>query len=229
MTALIIQARLDSGRLPGKCMLPLGERPMVFRVMQALSLFPVKILACPEDSVYAFSPLAEEAGFTLLSGPKDDVLARYCIAINKSGADRVVRATSDNPFVFIDAALAIASEAEELNADYSAYSAMPYGSGVEAVSSIALLRAGKEASASYDREHVCPYLYNNPQLFYLHRPLAPLKWRDPKIRITVDTEDDYKRANHLFSYMESIPSPEKNYGERVISSFKELFPGDINE
>ena len=86
MTGLVIQGRLDSSRLPGKSLLPLGGRPLILRVMEALGGIPwdAKILACPEDCVSAFTPLAEEAEFEIQPGPKEDVLpaiaSRYAVS-----------------------------------------------------------------------------------------------------------------------------------------------------
>jgi len=228
VTALVLQARLDSSRLGRKALLLLGDRPIVFRVMEALAFLPCekKILACPEDSVSAFAPLAEEAGFILVPGPKEDVLARYCLAIRKSGADRVIRATADNPFVFVDAAGAIESEATELGADYAGYSGLPYGAGVESVASEALLRAEREAEVPDEREHVCPYLYRHPELFRLHRPLAPRRWQGPDCRITVDTSEDYGRAMSLYERLSSLPLEKRNLGENVLSVYTSLWKGE---
>lgn len=225
MTALILQARLDSSRLSEKTQLPLAGRPMIFRVMEAFCFFPAdtKILACPEDCVSSFAPLAEEAGFSLVSGPKEDVLARYCLAIRKSGADRIVRATGDNPFVFADAAETLNREAMDLKADYAGYSSLPYGAGVESVASDALLRAEKEAKDKAEREHVCPYLYNNPGLFALHRPMAPRRWQGPNLRVTVDTLEDYERARVLYEYLLSLPPEERSRGENIIAACKKTF------
>jgi spore coat polysaccharide biosynthesis protein SpsF len=188
--------------------------------MEALSLFPCekKILACPEDSASSFSALAEEAGFNLLCGPKEDVLARYCLAIRSSGAERIVRATGDNPFVFVDAAIRINDEARSLCADYAGYSGLPLGAGVESVASEALLRAEKEAQGQYEREHVCPYLYGHPELFRLHRPLAPPEWQGRELRITVDTREDYEKAKLLYGRLLSLPPR-----ERIL---RESFPGE---
>jgi spore coat polysaccharide biosynthesis protein SpsF len=226
--ALVLQARLDSSRLGGKALLPLGDKPIVYRVMEALAFLPCeeKILACPEDCVSAFAPLAEEAGFVLVPGPKEDVLARYCLAIRKSGADRVIRATADNPFVFIDAATTINSEAVELNADYAGYFGLPYGAGVESVASEALLRAEREAQAPDEREHVCPYLYRHPEIFRLHRPLAPKRWQYPEYRITVDTKEDYDRAVSLYGRLFSLPLEKRNFGENVLSQCDCLWKGE---
>ena len=214
MTAVVVQARLDSSRLPGKALLPLSGEPLLFRVMAALAHVPADayVLACPADAEQAFASIAERAGFRIVVGSKDDVLERYCDAVRAIGADRVVRATGDNPFVFPDAADMINLEAKELGADYGAYAGLPYGAGVESVAAEALLRAEREARLPTEREHVCPYLYNHPELFTLHRPLAPVKWRGSGIRVTVDTAEDYRRAQALYSAMGgSIP-----FGQEVL-------------
>ena len=225
MTALILQARLDSSRLFHKSLLPLYGRPLVFRVMEALSFLPCdkRILACPETSVPFFASYAEEAGFTLVPGPEDDVLARYCLAIKSCGADRVIRATGDNPFVFVDAAEALNREALALNADYAGYYGLPYGTGVESISPEALFRAEREARAPAERENVCPYLYAHPELFRLHRPLAPLHWQGLEQRVTVDTLDDFERASVLYDSLISLPLAERNRGENIISAYNKVF------
>jgi spore coat polysaccharide biosynthesis protein SpsF len=224
-TILVVQARLDSSRLPEKSLLPLGGRPLVFRVMEALSRLPcdAKVLACPEDCVPPFAPLAAEAGYDILGGPKEDVLARYTLAIRRFGADRVIRATGDNPFVFADAAWALEQEAEALGADYAGYGGLPYGAGTESAAADALLRADREAAALPEREHVCPYLYGHPELFRLHRPLAALPWQGSGLRLTVDTREDYERAQILYRALSELNPEERNKGAAIIAAYKREF------
>jgi spore coat polysaccharide biosynthesis protein SpsF len=196
--------------------------------MEALNQVPaeLRILACPEDCESAFTPLAVAAGFELLCGPKEDVLARYCLAIRRFGLRAIIRATGDNPFVFPDAAAALAAEALALGADYAAYTGLPLGAGVEAVSAAALLRAEAEAAAPYEREHVCPYLYGHPELFSLHRPLAPLRWQGSNLRLTVDTREDYERAAELYKALSCLENAEERYpGLAIIETYKKIFPG----
>jgi len=224
MTAVVLQARLDSSRLPEKALLPLNGKPLLLRVMEALNNITadLRILACPEDSFASFAPLAAEAGFQIHAGPKEDVLERYCQVIRRFSIDRVVRATGDNPFVFTDAANAINDEAVSRNADYAGYSRLPYGAGVESVSAAALLRAGSEAASPYEREHVCPYLYNHPELFRLHRPLAPAPWQDnASIRLTVDTREDYDHAVKLYAALDD--EPQRYTGEAIIKRYAQVF------
>jgi len=231
--AIVLQARVDSSRLPGKALLPLGrETTVASRVMEALNKVParLRVLACPEDSAAAFAPLADKAGFTLLAGPKDDVLGRYCLALRAFNIQRVIRATGDNPFVFADAAAAINAEALALNADYAGYGGIPLGAGIESVSAAALLRAEAEAAAPYEREHVCPYLYAHPELFSLHRPLAPLRWQGADIRLTIDTREDYERARTLYAELDRLEKAGKISGEEryrgmtIINAYRALFP-----
>jgi spore coat polysaccharide biosynthesis protein SpsF len=216
VTGIVLQGRIDSSRLPGKTLLPLDGKPLIFRVMEALNHIPadLRILACPEDSVSSFSPLAKEAGFFIFSGPKEDVLERYCLVIRHFSLKRIIRATGDNPFVFTDAAITINKEAIASNADYAAYRDLPYGSGVESVCANALLRAARETELSFDREHVCPYLYNNEKLFRLHRPITPDYWRYPELRFTVDTHEDYEQAKKLYSSLKDEPN--RYHGATII-------------
>jgi spore coat polysaccharide biosynthesis protein SpsF len=226
MTALILQARLDSSRLYRKALLPLAGKPLISLVMAALKTVPCDrfILACPEDSFREFRPLAEAGGFEPVAGPKEDVLGRYARVIRTLAPDRIIRATGDNPFVFADAAEAINREGTERSADYAGYGGLPYGAGVESVAAEALLRAEREAAAPAEREHVCPYLYGHPELFLLHRPLAPLIWQDPSLRLTVDTPEDYRRAETLFRALtEGAPEKDRYRGETIIRIAQEIF------
>ena len=222
MTAIVLQARIDSTRLPGKSLLLLDGQPLIFRVMEALNQVPVdiRILACPEDSLSSFSSLARKAGFQILTGPKEDVLERYCMAIRKYSIDRVIRATGDNPFVFANAAASLNDEAVSLKADYAGYTELPYGAGVESVAASALLRACEQAKLPSEREHVCPYLYNHPEMFNIHRPPAPARWHYPDIRLTVDTQEDFDRAKELYAALKNEPN--RHNGETIIKKYAKI-------
>jgi spore coat polysaccharide biosynthesis protein SpsF len=191
--------------------------------MEALSFVrcDLHVLACPEDCESSFRPLAERAGFELCTGSKEDVLARYCSVINRYSPDWVIRATADNPFVFADAAQKLAEEAAALNADYAGYAGLPLGAGVEAVNAAALLRAEREGRKPEEREHVCPYLYGHPELFRLHRPLAPRNWQavPAALRLTVDTPEDYLRAEELYwTLSEKVLGKDRYLGTKILEA-----------
>jgi len=198
MTAVVVQSRLGSTRLPGKAVLPLGGASLTDQVLRRLGTLPVDalILATDEASSPALEPIAARNGFDLLVGPAEDVLARYCLAIGRYHIDLVVRATGDNPLVSTELAALLlerrlAASRAGRDFDYAAFVGMPIGMGVELVSAAALLRAEAEARDGAEREHVCPYLYNHPELFAISRDEAPAVYAVPGGRVTVDRPEDY--------------------------------------
>ncbi|MCL2719861.1 MAG: spore coat protein [Treponema sp.] len=223
MTAIILQARIDSTRLPGKALLLLDGKPLIFHVMQALNNVPsdFKILACPEDSLTAFEPITKDCGFEIHGGPKEDVLERFCQVIKKYNLKRIIRATGDNPFVFADAAIQLNNEAISINADYAGYTELPYGAGIESVNAASLILANEKSLDLFDHEHVCPFLYNNPQIFNIYRSPSPLLWRYPDIRITIDTQEDFDRAVLLYNALKN--NPLRHNGSTIIDMYLNLF------
>ncbi|MGA2548188.1 MAG: NTP transferase domain-containing protein [Rectinemataceae bacterium] len=200
MTAVVMQARMGSTRLPGKSLLPLGGSTLVEQAMACLALVPAdaRVLATDEASAAALGPAAKRGGFELLVGPAEDVLARYCLAIRRFGIDLVVRATGDNPLVSQELASLLMERRAGLSSDYAAYLGMPLGMGVELVGAEALLRTEGRAHEPEEREHVCPYLYGHPELFRVDRPDAPSEYLISGASVTVDTAADYEAVLRIY-------------------------------
>lgn len=197
---VLLQVRLDSTRLPKKALLQLGGKAVVTLAMEALKKVPADVYALVTDfeSSRILTEYADDAGFEVYTGPKDDVLRRYSLAIQHYGLDTVIRATGDNPLVSGECAARILDLFLRRRVDYSGFYGLPIGTGVECVRAGALLKADREADTEYDREHVCPYLYNKPQRFIVYRPSAPAECYAPEMRVTLDTEHDYRRLRSIF-------------------------------
>jgi len=209
--AIILQARLGSTRLPGKVLMPLGGSTLIEQAMMRLSLVrsDARVLATDEKSADALAPLAERRGFELIVGPEDDVLARYCLAVRRFKPDLVIRATGDNPLVSYELASLLLDRRAALPSDYAGFLGMPTGMGVEIVAAEALLRAEAEAREAREREHVCPYLYDHPDLFRIDRPEAPLEYNLPGASLTVDPAADYDAVLRLYGALyEGKPLPD---------------------
>ncbi len=196
---LIAQMRLDSRRLPQKALLPFAGTSLAGAVMRRLRRIRADeyVLASDRDGIEALGPEALDCGFSCFAGPKDDVLSRYAQAADRFGAEIVIRATGDNPFVSYELANGLLVRFLASSADYSGYAGMPSGMGVELIRVSALMRAQREAVSSYDREHVCPYLYTNPSRFVIDRPQCPPSHRLEDARLTLDTAEDYGRLTGI--------------------------------
>lgn len=202
MTGLILQARIGSTRLKNKALLPMCGVPMIELVMRALKHIHADsyVLATEEESLSTLSPIAEEMGFLVFSGPKDDVLKRYALCTEKYNFSTIVRATGDNPLVSVTLANDLLELAQKEKSDYAGFLAMPKGMGVEVISSTALLKAQDEAESSFHREHVAPYLYQNPNLFKILQPTVSKEYFLPNESVTVDTLEDFQNVEKIFAH-----------------------------
>ncbi|MBM3946471.1 MAG: spore coat protein, partial [SAR202 cluster bacterium] len=154
----IVQARMGSSRLPGKVLLPLGGRPVLWHVTQRLAaarsldgtLIATSVL--PLDD--AIADAAASWGVPWCRGSEGDVLDRYYQAACQAAADVVVRLPADKPLLhpgLVDEAVA---EHLRVGADYTSNTpadfpkgmTYPYGLEVEVVGFPALERAWREAT-----------------------------------------------------------------------------------
>ncbi len=204
---VIVQCRLSSTRLPKKALLPLGDRCVLEWTLNAMKKVQASkyYLAVDTESEEELKPVAKKCGFEVFAGSRDDVLDRFCKVIELSKADIVVRATADNPFLFYDAANDMVREYMDGNmfetVDYMTYSGLPHGSGVEMFKGESLLKARGLTSLPYDHEHVGPALYNHPENFKSMFIPAPEKYNFPKLRTTIDTPTDFRKARAVLDLL----------------------------
>ena len=204
MTAILLQSRLNSTRLPGKALRMLGNFTVTEIAMRALVTVSADyyLLITNFQSLQKLAPLADNAHFTVFWGSDRDVLQRFCDAIRYYRFAHIIRATGDNPLVSPRMAVAALQRYRALGCDYFVYDNLPVGTGVEIVSSQALLQAEGADTTPYDREHVTPYIYNNPRRFKVIREKAPLPLLENNLRVTLDTAEDWEHIERLYRALE---------------------------
>ncbi len=225
---LIVQCRLSSTRLPGKALLDLGGKTVLEWTLRAMKKVSADeyYLATDDASFSELSPVANICGFKAFAGPLDDVLERFCLVIEKSRADTVIRATADNPFLFYEAAQglldAYKERISEEPCDYMTWTGLPHGSGVEIFNAHSLLKAhDSDFLTPYDHEHVGPALYKHPDKFVSVMTSAPEQWNHPELRTTIDTKADYRRALALVRAVSDGKALEEPYTtEQILEGIK---------
>lgn len=170
-TAIIVQARFGSTRLPGKVIRPLGARTPLASVLQRCARIPgadVVVCAVPkganDDGV---AELARASGAEIFRGSETDVLDRYWGAARAVGATTVMRVTSDCPLIDSEICGEVLSVLEASGADYVCNSLpplWPHGLDCDAFPMAWLERAAAAANLAADREHVTLWLKRNPAL-----------------------------------------------------------------
>ena len=203
-TVAIVQARMTSTRLPGKVAMPLAGVPLLLHVVDRAARIPgvdAVCVAVPDGPEHKAIPdiLAARPEVVVAYGPEHDVLRRYAIAAERTGAETVIRITSDCPMidpVVSGALLSLYRTTGHRLARTAPERGYPWGYDTE-VFAVELLRtADREATEAYDREHVTPYLWARPERFpavFIDRSPDRRSWH-----VTVDTPADYAYVSALF-------------------------------
>lgn len=198
---LIMQARLNSSRLPQKALLPIidGMPSLLVAMLGLYGVADEHVLACDRAGQVYFNSLAEQSHFQLVVGDEEhDVLSRFIKAMNLFKSNYVIRATADNLVVGRHLVSLAMEQALLTNADYFCFSKTPYGSGVEVVRSEVLINVHERAKEVHDREHVTSYIYNHPNEFRVIQSEAPNELKASDLRSTLDTVEDYERLKDFF-------------------------------
>ena len=198
---IILQARYNSSRLPGKALEPLAGRTILEHCLRRLIKAGVArvVLATtwePEDDVLAV--IARRVGASVYRGDTADVLGRFADAARFFDLDPVLRATGDNPAVDVQAPGRVLAALRLTDADYVQEAGLPYGAAVEGMTADALQRAATLAQEAHDREHVTTFIRSNRELFNVAEVTAPAPLTRPTLRLTIDTQDDLDAVRELF-------------------------------
>ncbi len=133
----------------------------------------------------------ERLGVPTYRGSAFDLLDRYWQAAQIYGAEAIIRITSDCPLIdpgVIDKVIDVFNENDVDYVSNTVDRAFPRGLDTEIMSNNALGRAWRDATLPYQRVHVTPYIYQNPELFKVLQVVALTD--QSHHRWTVDTQND---------------------------------------
>ena len=195
----ILEARMGSSRLPGKSLKKLCGEPLIKRVIDRIQCSK-KI----NDIVLATTtnPLDDELveyiksiNINYYRGSEENVLERVVLAAEKFCCDNIVELHGDNPFLdptIIDLAI---SKYESSECDYISNTiekTFPMGLRVQVFPTKLLKEIYDTIDDPAVNEHVSLYFYENPDRYNIRNLSAPKNISFPEVRLTVDTELDFK-------------------------------------
>ncbi len=197
-TLAIVQARTSSSRLPGKVLLPIGDKPMILFQLERLRRCKTinnLILATSDHSTDDnLASLVRGAGYSVFRGDLHDVLQRYKVCALQEQAKTVVRLTGDCPLIDPNIIDELVQAFKDGDWDYLANCAdenklsVPDGFDAEVFRSELLIRADQEAKLPSEREHVTPWFRSDHAGLkwghFRHQPVRPY------FRVTVDDPVD---------------------------------------
>ena len=213
---LIIQARMSSTRLPGKSMIPLADKPLVYRMVERLKKckkvdeIVIATSDQPEDQVLV--ELAKELDVAYFKGNLLDVRDRYLEAAEKFQADFVIRIPADNPMPdWNEIDKLIEFHLEHNPSGFSSNLAQVNNSGyldgigAEIFSTKLLKESVSRSNSETVKEHVHRNFFDystqtpvDSSWCPIASPKAPAELRRPDIILDVNTMDDYIKIKRIY-------------------------------
>ena len=202
----IIQARMNSNRLPGKVLKDICGESMLGRVVHRVKSATIldKVVVATSDTL--IDDLIEnecgKLGVSVFRGNEDDVLDRFYQAAIFHRAEVGVRITADCPLIepiIIDKVVQAFLNSDVDYASNTLQRTYPRGLDVEAFGLRALTTAWKNSFKPYHRTHVTPYIYENADFFKLLSVTNSCDWS--KYRWTVDTPEDLQFVRRVYEIL----------------------------
>jgi spore coat polysaccharide biosynthesis protein SpsF len=232
--AFIIQARVNSSRLPSKILLPFFNDKTIFdllieKLKNNFSDILVILSTSENKENNVFEKIAVEKNIMIFRGDENDVLSRFIGAAEKFGIRQIIRICSDNPFLDVKELRKLMDFTKTNKFDYVSFNidGIPsikthYGFWAEYVSLDALKKVDNMTQIPLYHEHITSYIYENPELFTLHFLLPNENIIGKKdIRMTLDTIDDFKILSEIYTLLSAKYT---NFGIDEIISFLEDKP-----
>lgn len=218
-TGIVIFARLDSSRLPGKVLKPLAGVPMLDWTLHRCRASGLPVMLATSDRAVdgPIAEFAEAAGLDLFRGDGADVLGRALAAARAFGLDTLIRISADSPFIdpALIAAVARVHDREKPDLTTNVFPrSFPPGISAEAVPLATLERLDAEVADIAKREHVTLHAYETSQTYRIVNVTAngPDYPDDghPTLHLAVDRPEDFTRAEWIAAH---LPSRDAGLGE----------------
>lgn len=209
LTGAIIQARMNSSRLPGKVLMDLDGKPalqrMIERVRQAQKVDKIIVATTTSVKDDPIIDLCKQMNCNYFRGSENDVLLRVLSAAKAFKIDTIVELTGDCPLIFwehIDQLVDLHGKGTAIDITSNAINRyLPRGYDIRVVNTKTLEKVNREVDNDVDRQHVLTWMYQNPEGKKLY---TALHWIPPEnqhrtdIEVTLDTQEDYELINWLF-------------------------------
>jgi spore coat polysaccharide biosynthesis protein SpsF len=201
----LIQARMSSSRFPGKVIQELDSKPMILfqihRVLKSSLVDDVYVLTSTDNSDDRLCKILLENDIKIFRGSLLNVNERYLEFLKSHTQCKVfVRLTADCPLSCSDIINEAIAILKEYNLDYVSNTLLPTfpdGTDVEVVSSDAFISLEKWSLTEYQKEHVTPFIYQNPNKFKLGNIFNRQNFS--MYRCTIDTRLDFLAVAKLLS------------------------------
>lgn len=183
--------------------MPLLGQPMLLRQIERIkrcrAVDRLMVATSDQPSDDEIAALCAGSSIECFRGELNDVLDRYYQASKHSSPDHVVRLTGDCPLADPDVIGSIIDCHLNGGFDYTSNvfpRTFPRGLDAEVMRFAALEEAWREARQDYEREHVTPFIHQQPQRFRIGNYESAIDYS--ALRWTVDEPLDFELVELLY-------------------------------
>jgi len=197
-TIAIIQARMGSTRLPGKVLLPLAGKEVLFHIRERLlRVENIDNVVIATTSADADRPIVDfchrnHIDVFIYDGNENDLLGRYISCGQHNNADIIVMVDGDCPLIhpptikrMVQACL------KNPSAEYCKLDEHSIEGGVAVLRLTTFLKMAQLTEDPSHLEHATLFLMENPRLFSIVNVFCEEKFLNIKHRLWLDTPSDY--------------------------------------
>jgi spore coat polysaccharide biosynthesis protein SpsF len=217
---IIIQTRTGSTRLPAKVMMKADDKFLmidyVINQLQHSKLSDKIVIATTDlDQDNVIYEYITNRNIPCFRGDEKNVLQRHYECAKKYSFSTIVRIPSDKPLIdptIVDTVIEkfqsssydyISNFSVNIDDEHKFLPSFPSGTEVEIFSFSALENAFRNANTAEQKEHVTPYIYENPKKFKIftiasNKDLSKFRW-------ALDYEKDLKLIRLIISKIKKRP------------------------
>lgn len=205
---VIILARFDSSRLPGKALMTIDQKPIIHHIFDKVTLSSVfrndiVVATSDEDTDQPIVDFCNNNKINCYRGSKENVARRFLNCSIEYGFDFVARINGDNFFVDHELLDEMFAQIELEKGNFISNvigRTFPYGMSIEIVRTEFYKQVFSRFSSKDDFEHVTKYLYSHesslgPFIIKKNTEFPALQGA----KLAIDTKDDLVRVKTIYN------------------------------
>ncbi len=205
---IVVQARMNSTRLPGKVLLPVAGKSLLLRQVERISFATqhdgIVVATTTDVSDNIIAGMCEIEGISVFRGHPFDLLDRHYRVGKLYNADVVVKIPSDCPLIDPKIIDKVITYYKNHYREYDFVSNLhpptyPDGNDIEVIPIRVLEYAHKNATKQYEREHTTPFIWDNPEIFRIGNCTWETGYNySMSHRWTLDYDEDYHFVREIY-------------------------------
>ena len=199
MIGIIIQARMNSTRLPGKSVKILAGKALINHCIDKCKKTGLPVILAVPSSDTIFEKIVD---VPIFYGPENDVMKRYILCANKYSFSTIIRITGDNPLTNPEIILGVLQQHQKEENEYTSTRYLENGNiksttckGLSVdIFEYSLLERSYENASNNDKEHIVTHFLKHPckkGIYTNHQKI--------NANYSVDTQEDFERVEKILN------------------------------